>query len=200
LIRDFQSRLDFKEKYEVLNLFRTKPPTIPTHEARLVDLDRQISDTETDLQQAEAAAVDAALNATGLTAATDEVVRVTAALSALRAARTQIEGELATMRAKEAEVAFKKRSEAAEAVAVRIADDLAEIAHAVEPKLQRAHQLLKCADVAVGFFTSTNFVMPPLALLVTAGSELRAANFNDRDVVERIERLQKEAAVLQEAR
>jgi hypothetical protein len=198
LIRDSQSRLNLRRNIEVLNLFRNRTPTIEGHKQRLVDLDRQISDAETDLQQAEAAAVDAALNATGLTAATDEVVRVTAALSALRAARTQIESELAAMRAKEAAEAFRLRSEAAEAVAQRVSKELGEIYDAIASRVERAVELTKAADIISGTFASQSLNgLGCVAVLKTASSLALDARFDDPNTVERIERLARDAKVLQ---
>jgi uncharacterized protein involved in exopolysaccharide biosynthesis len=180
-----------------MNLFRNKTPTIAGHEQRLADLNTQLADAEFDLQRAEENATAAAIDGTGLDAAADAVVRCSAALSALRAARSTIESELADMRSREAAAAFGRRAGAAEAVAVKIADELTSLAHDVEPKLQRARELLKCSDIAAGTFASTHFVMPPLALLMTSASSLRDANFRDPDVVERVERLVREAAILQ---
>jgi chromosome segregation ATPase len=97
----------------LIGFFRKNPPSIAGHEQKLVELGRQIADAEADLAHAEAASVDAALDGTGLSKATEEVVRTVAALGALKTAKSQVEAELATLRAAAAEAeAARRKAEA----------------------------------------------------------------------------------------
>ena len=92
----------------MLSLFRSK------HRARLADLTTQIADCERDLQDAETRARDAVVNGHGLAELTNEVVRLSAELSAFGSARQLVASELTDLRAAAAEAALTAKLDSAQ--------------------------------------------------------------------------------------
>ena len=121
----------------MLSLFRSKPPTIPSHESRVSDLTKQVADCERDLQAAEARSVDAAIEGHGLAELINEVVRLSAELSALKTARSKVEAELADLRAAAAEAEAARRKAEAQTQMLDLVSEMERTAEQAKPYLHR---------------------------------------------------------------
>jgi chromosome segregation ATPase len=140
----------------LIGFFRKNPPSIAGHEAKLADLSKQITEAEADLARAEAAATDAALDGGNLATTVETVVRATAEIGALKTAKSQVEAELADLRAAAAEAEAARRKAEAQTQMLQLVSEMETTAEQIRPYLHKISGLVQTADRWLETFASQN--------------------------------------------
>ena len=177
------------------NPFRSKTPV-----ERRAETAERLADAEAQSEIAQQERLRLALAGEDTGPAEEAGWKLAARVRTYRDALAALDQEIAENERAEAAAAWAARSAAAEARAVAIAAEIDDIYFELAPRIERAIELAKCADVIGGTFVSKNFEgLRAVGGLRSSAAIIRDANYMDENVVERLERLQRDARVLQQS-